>query len=96
METALTEFSHHQKINRDLDAKSFFAHPYHSWERGSNENMNGLLRQYFPKGRSMKTISKTHINRIVERLNNRPRKCLGYKSPNQVFNEEKPNVALVG
>ncbi|QBX99660.1 IS30 family transposase [Rhodophyticola sp. CCM32] len=62
------EFSHHQKVNRDLGAKSFFAHPYHSWERGSNENMNGLLRQYFPKGKSMKAVTKTQINAIVERL----------------------------
>jgi len=89
------EFSHHQKVNRDLGAKSFFAHPYHSWERGSNENMNGLLRQYFPKGRSMRAISKTQIKLIAERLNNRPRKGLGYKTPNQVFKEKISDVARV-
>lgn len=88
------EFSYHQAINRALGSKSYFAHPYHSWERGTNENMNGLLRQYFPKGRSMAKLSHAHIRNIVERLNNRPKKCLGYRTPNQVFNDETQTVAL--
>lgn len=88
------EFSHHQAINRALGSKSYFAHPYHSWERGANENMNGLLRQYFPKGRSMARLTQAHIHAATERLNNRPRKCLGYKTPNQVFKDETQVVAL--
>lgn len=89
-----SEFSYHQNINRMLGSQSFFAHPFHSWERGTNENMNGLLRQYFPKGKPMAQLTKDHIQRAVERLNNRPRKCLGYKTPNQVFKDETQNVAL--
>lgn len=88
------EFSYHQAINRGLGSKSYFAHPYHSWERGANENMNGLLRQYFPKGRSMAKLSHAHIRNSIERLNNRPKKCLGYRTPNQVFKEETQTVAL--
>ncbi len=88
------EFSRHQAINRALGSKSYFAHPYQSWERGANENMNGLLRQYFPKGQSMTPLTHHQIRNAVERLNNRPRKCLGYRTPNQVFNEETRNVAL--
>lgn len=88
------EFSYHQAINHALDAESYFAHSYHSWERGANENMNGLLRQYFPKGRSMTKLTASRVLSVVERLNNRPRKCLGYKTPNQVFSEEIRTVAL--
>lgn len=88
------EFSHHQKVNDALASTSFFAHPYHSWERGSNENMNGLLRQYFPKRTPMGKLTSQQINAAVERLNNRPRKCLGYKTPNQIFNDETADVAL--
>lgn len=88
------EFSYHQAINRALESKSYFAHPYHSWERGSNENMNGLLRQYFPKGKSMANLTRSQVNDAVERLNNRPRKCLGYRTPNQIFNEKTVDVAL--
>lgn len=86
------EFSYHQAINRALGSKSYFAHPYHSWERGANEN--GLLRQYFPKGVSMKKLTQADVHAITERLNNRPRKCLGYKTPNQVFKDETQTVAL--
>jgi IS30 family transposase len=79
------EFGDHERIARDLRADVYFAHPYSSWERASNENMNGLIRQYFPKKRSFATISEEEIEFAMERLNNRPRKCLGFKSPNQVF-----------
>lgn len=88
------EFSYHQAINRALGSKSYFAHPYHSWERGANENMNGLLRQYFPKGVSMQKLTQADVQAVTERLNNRPRKCLGYKTPNQVFRDETQTVAL--
>jgi IS30 family transposase len=88
------EFADHERIARDLRADVFFAHPYSSWERATNENMNGLIRQYFPKKRNFTTITDREIEFVMERLNNRPRKCLGFKSPNQVFFNHSPAVAL--
>lgn len=79
------EFAEHAFFASVLEAKVYFARPYHSWERGLNENTNGLLRQYFPKGRSLKGLTETHLQRVVDRLNNRPRKCLGYRTPKEVF-----------
>jgi len=89
------EFAHHKIMADKLDAKFYFAHPYASWERGLNENTNGLIRQYFPKKRDFKTITQKEINRAMDKLNNRPRKCLGIKTPNQVFLGINPSVALV-
>ncbi len=63
----------------------YFAHPYASWERGLNENTNGLIRQYFPKGCDFTTLTQRDIQKVMDKLNNRPRKCLGMKTPNQVF-----------
>ena len=83
------EFAYHQKVSDGLDAKGFFAHPYHSWERGLNENTNGLIRQYLPKGKSFDDLSDQEVQDIMDKLNNRPRKCLGFKTPNQVFQNEK-------
>lgn len=88
------EFAQHQQIAQRLKADFYFAHPYASWERGLNENTNGLVRQYFPKKHDFSTISDTEINRVVERLNNRPRKTLGYNTPNEVFFKQSL-VALV-
>lgn len=88
------EFAYHQKISEKLGAKGFFARPFHSWERGLNENTNGLIRQYTPKGKEIGILCDAEVQKIMERLNNRPRKCLGFKTPNQVFFGEKPNVAL--
>lgn len=88
------EFAEHKKIASKLNAKFYFAHPYASWERGLNENTNGLIRQYFPKGRDFTTITQKEINRVMNKLNNRPRKCLGIKTPNQVFLGINPSVAL--
>lgn len=79
------EFADHNFIASLLEAKVYFARPYHSWERGLNENTNGLLRQYFPKGQSLKGLTERHLQRVVDRLNDRPRKCLGYKTPREVF-----------
>jgi IS30 family transposase len=84
----------HERIARDLRAEVYFAHPYSSWERATNENMNGLVLQYFPKKRSFATITQLEIEFVMERLNNRPRKCLEFKSPNQVFFNHSPAVAL--
>ena len=79
------EFSGHQSINESLGCKSYFAKPYHSWERGLNENTNGLIRQYFPKGMDLRNITRKEISFVQRRLNNRPRKTLGFKTPNEVF-----------
>ena len=79
------EFAKHEEIAKRLQADFYFAHPYASWERGTNENTNGLIRQYFPKNRDFTTITQQEIDTATTRLNNRPRKRLGYQTPNQVF-----------
>ena len=87
------EFAAHERIASGLAAKFYFAHPYSAWERGLNENSNGLVRQYFPKKSDFAKITDRQIEKVVERLNNRPRKMLGYKTPNEVF-FKRPLVAL--
>ncbi|MCK5826369.1 MAG: IS30 family transposase [Desulfuromusa sp.] len=79
------EFARHEEMSKALEAEFYFAHPYSSWERGTNENMNGLIRQYFPKHCDFRTVTDEDIQIAMERLNNRPRKCLGYRTPNEVF-----------
>ena len=79
------EFAYHKEISNRLKAEVYFAHPYHSWERGLNENTNGLIRQYFPKTVSFETITDDHLQMVMDRLNNRPRKTLGFKTPFEVF-----------
>ena len=79
------EFTAHQDIARELDADMYFAHPYASWERGTNENTNGLLRQYFPKGSDFSKITDAQVQFAENRLNTRPRKCLGARTPAMVF-----------
>jgi IS30 family transposase len=74
-------------------APGFFAHPYHSWERGLNENTNGLIRQYIPKGKDIDDLSDEYVAQIVEKVNNRPRKCLAFKTPNQLFIGHQQPVA---
>ena len=88
------EFALHQQIAEQLHAAFFFAHPYSAWERGANENMNGLLRQYFPKKLNFKTITDDQITFATNRLNNRPRKTLAFRTPFEVFSELS-SVALV-
>lgn len=88
------EFAFHDLIAISLSAKFYFAHPYSSWERGLNENTNGLIRQYIPKKTDFKTITQKKIDAIMEKLNNRPRKCLGFMTPNQIFFGINPTVAL--
>lgn len=87
------EFAEHKDIAKSLETDFYFAHPYASWERGTNENMNGLIRQYFPKHRDLRTVTHEEIQMAMNRLNNRPRKCLGYRTPNEVF-FGKSTVAL--
>jgi len=88
------EFALHQDIDKELLSNGYFAHPYHSWERGLNENTNGLIRQFFPKGKDLSEVTDEEIQRVMDNLNNRPRKCLGFKTPNQVFFGINPPVAL--
>jgi len=86
------EFAEHERISRDLQIDFFFAHPFAAWERGTNENMNGLVRQYIPKNCEFGSISDSELLFITNRLNHRPRKCLDYKTPFEVFFEH--SVAL--
>lgn len=79
------EFSGHETIARALEADIYFAHPYASWERGINENTNGLIRQYFPKGTDFNEIYDSKITFVMDRLNNRPRATRGDRSPNELF-----------
>ena len=79
------EFANHQQIAQGLGAGFYFARPYHSWERGTKENTNGLLRQYIPKKCSLDKIGTEELRFVMDRLNHRPRKCLGYKTPDEVF-----------
>ena len=79
------EFAEHESMATQLKADIYFAHPYSSWERGLNENSNGLIRQYFPKGMDLSDIAEEHVQWAVERLNHRPRKVLGYRTPHEVF-----------
>jgi IS30 family transposase len=90
------EFSQHKSMSDLLDANVYFAKPYHSWERGLNENTNGLVRQYFPKKIPFDSITEYDLQRVAKKINNRPRKCLGYKTPFEVFSRscEKRGVAL--
>ena len=79
------EFAEHKTISKGLDVDFFFARPYHSWERGANENGNGLIRQYFPKGSSFENITNIDVQRVQDILNNRPRKKLNFLTPNEFF-----------
>jgi IS30 family transposase len=87
------EFAEHERISRELDTDFFFAHPFAAYERGTNENMNGLVRQYIPKPRVFAPITDLELIMITNRLNHRPRKCLDFMSPFEVFFEH--SVALL-
>src|ERR1035437_4351034 len=82
------EFAQHERIAAELKLGYYFAHPHAAWERGANENLNGLLRQFFPKHRKLEEVTEEEIALAQHRLNHRPRKCLGYKTPHQVFWEQ--------
>jgi len=79
------EFAKHETMSKALDAKIYFAHPYHSWERGLNENTNGLVRQYAPKNKTFEHVDDALIDMVEYKLNHRPRKSLSYKTPHEVF-----------
>jgi IS30 family transposase len=82
------EFAEHEQIASNLDADFFFARPYHSWERGTNENTNGLIRQYFPKKTDFSKVTAKEVQEAEWKLNNRPRKSLGYKTASEIFKEQ--------
>jgi IS30 family transposase len=87
------EFAYHEEISKKLLADVYFAHPYSSWERGLNENTNGLLRQYFPKKTDLKMVTQMEVGRAVQRLNSRPRKNLDYKTPDQLMRAHRAALA---
>lgn len=79
------EFSKFRLIEKKLKTKMYFCDPYHSWQRGTNENTNGLIRQYFPKSIDFDQVKKIEVKRVMDKLNRRPRKTLGFKTPNEIF-----------
>jgi len=81
------EFAYHERIAKALDAKVYFADPYSSWQRGLNENTNGLLRQYWPKITDFKKISQKEVSTVITELNERPRKILDYETPAKLMAE---------
>jgi IS30 family transposase len=80
-----TEFHGYAAIEQATRAEFYFATPHHAWERGTNENTNGLLRQYLPKGQSMAHLTQHECNRIAAKLNRWPRKRLGYRTPEECY-----------
>jgi len=90
------EFARHGEIDHALESTSYFADPYASWQRGTNENTNGLVRQYLPRSRPFNTVTDAELAMIMSRLNHRPRKRLNWKTPHQVFMQSFNRVALRG
>jgi len=84
-----TEFHGYEQLERRFGVTCYFATPYHSWERGSNENVNGLIRQYLPKGLCLRKVTQADCNRIARALNTRPRKRHGFKTPLHVFTRSR-------
>ncbi|WP_088701371.1 IS30 family transposase [Halomonas campaniensis] len=80
-----SEFAEHRKVAKAVSAKTYFCDPYRSCQRGTNENTNGLIRQYFPKGTDFRKVTNAELRSVVNKLNDRPRKRLGYRTPAQVF-----------
>jgi IS30 family transposase len=88
------ELAEHEQIAKALGVEIYFAHPYSSWERGLNENTNGLLRQYFPKGQELTAVAREEIEHVADRLNHRPRKTLGFRTPYEVFFSTKTPLTV--
>ena len=90
------EMARHEELAKRLKIKVYFCDPHSPWQRPSNENMNGLIRQYLPKGINLSIYSQSDLNKIAQSLNTRPRACLDFQTPEEVFNKEmqKPGVAL--
>ncbi len=79
------EFSYFKQLEKKTGFSIYFADPYSAWQRGSNENTNGLIRQYFPKGTNFKDITNKDLALVVKKINHRPRKCLNYQTPHEAF-----------
>ena len=88
------EVTDHEGMARDLDAHIYFAHPYASWEHGLNEDTNGLIRQYFPKDRDLTTVTESELEYVMEKLNHRPRKTLGFRTPYAVSFKTKTLLTI--
>ncbi len=88
------EFAEYSRIDIALQSTTYFADPFASWQKGSNESFNGLLRQYIPKRRPLSTVTDKELRMFKDRLNNRPRKRLGFKTPNEVLMQSLNCVAL--
>lgn len=82
------EFAEHQRVTAALGTKVYFAKPYASWQRGSNEHVNGILRRYLPRTTDLDVLTDKELQNIVDQINDRPRKLLGYRTPNEVFSQE--------
>lgn len=80
-----TEFHDYKKLEERFPVTCYFATPYHSWERGANENLNGLIRQYLPKGVCMSKLTQAECDWIAHELNSRPRKRLNFKTPEEIY-----------
>lgn len=89
------EFAEHEEIAKKLGIDFFFAKPYHSWQRGANENLNGLIRQYFPKGTDFNQVSEEQVKYVQNQLNNRPRKRYKFLAPVQVIVQKLNQVAFI-
>ncbi len=83
------EFAKHESVNRMLQCKSYFCNAYHSWEKGTVENINGLIRRFFPKGTNFDKIKHKYIKRVENWINNRPMKVLGFNTPNEMYKKLK-------
>lgn len=79
------EFSRYKEIEKELNCKTYFCDSYCAWQKGTNENTNGLLREYYPKGMDLSLVDENELKINLEKMNNRPRKCLGFKTPNEVL-----------
>ena len=88
------EFAEHQTMAKTLSADIYFANPYASWERGLNENTNGLIRQYLPKFKRLDNITEKELKVIMDRLNHRPRKTLGFKTPHELFFQQTTQLTI--
>jgi IS30 family transposase len=84
------EFARPTELEKKLEVPIYFAHPYHAWERGTNENTNGLLRQYLPKGTDLSQVPDEQLQSHVRQINHRPRKCLGFQTALEVFHPRPP------
>lgn len=89
-----TEFTNHEDVTREVGAQVYFCDPYSSWQRGANENVNGLLRRYLPKRKSIVEVTQKELDEIAEDLNHRPRKRLGYKTPYEVYYDKSYTLLI--